>query len=118
MSIPIEEWKWFGMAGHFICSDDCLHHLCTQIGKYIISTVGNYRPHYKWIVEKLPEMKEIGYERKFETYVFRTIKGFCSCGCGIPNIDTSEIDSLFANEIKEADEKHMILCRKYSKIED
>ena len=32
--------KWFGSPGHFICSFDCRFHLCTQVGDYLVSTVG------------------------------------------------------------------------------
>jgi len=38
--IPESKWKWFGDAGHFICSQWCQFHLCTLVGKYLISTVG------------------------------------------------------------------------------
>jgi hypothetical protein len=32
--------KWFGHAGHFILGHRCRFHLCTQVGKYLVSTVG------------------------------------------------------------------------------
>ena len=39
-----ENWKWFGNAGHLCISQYCRFHLCTKIGKYLISTVGEYLP--------------------------------------------------------------------------
>jgi hypothetical protein len=36
--------RWFGHAGHFICAEWCRFHLCTQVGPYLISTVGEYVP--------------------------------------------------------------------------
>lgn len=40
--IPQKDWKWFGQAGHFICGQWCRFHLCTKIGRSIVSTVGLY----------------------------------------------------------------------------
>ncbi len=38
------QWKWYGHAGHFICSRWCRFHLCTEVGNFLISTVGEYWP--------------------------------------------------------------------------
>ena len=40
--IPKEDWKWFGSPGHYICSRWCRFHLCTLVGQYIVSTIGEY----------------------------------------------------------------------------
>ena len=58
---------WQGWQGHFIC--DCRFHLNTALideeGKgYIVSTIGNY--YYR------DELQEIGYNRTFETMVFKS----------------------------------------------
>ena len=38
------DWEWYGNAGHFICGHSCRFHLCTKVGSYLISTVGEYVP--------------------------------------------------------------------------
>lgn len=111
MNVPIEKWKWYGMPGHLIVGDRCVHHLCTEVGQYLISTVGEYRPDHK------KDREEVGCGRFFETYVFKLGRKFkrCSCGCGVPTpSDMCEIDSLPANDAINADKNHMKMCRKYS----
>lgn len=113
VAIPESKWRWFGMAGHFICGSDCLHHMATKVGKYLISTVGEMRrrrPDGSW---SSPE--EIGSGRTFETMVFKLAGGECGCGCGLPSIIPSEIDFLPANDHKTADANHLKLCRKYAR---
>ena len=39
-----QDWKWFRHPGHFICARWCRFHLCTQVGKWLVSTVGEYWP--------------------------------------------------------------------------
>ena len=55
---PQSEWKWFGVAAHFIGGISCEFHLATQVGSVLVSTVGQY---------KLPFKKDgyaaIGYQR-------------------------------------------------------
>lgn len=36
------DWQWFGQAGHFCNSDKCLFHLHTHVGRFCVSTVGEY----------------------------------------------------------------------------
>lgn len=119
MPTPIEDWRWFGVAGHFVMSSRCLHHLHTRVGNYRISTVGDYVLDQK----KTPflEFETVGAGRLYETYVFR-ITGECDqCDppCGQGEItDWSEIDSLPANDVLTAEKNHMDLCRKYAERED
>lgn len=111
-AIPAEKWEWFGMAGHLCVADRCLHHLCTKVGDYMISTVGNY-----WPDGIRGKKHPIGSGRDFETFVFRLGKKFarCECGCGVPKpSDMSEIDSLPANDCRTADKNHMKMCRRYA----
>ena len=42
--IPVSDWIWFGTPGHFICANYCRFHLCTRVGDYLVSTVGEYVP--------------------------------------------------------------------------
>jgi hypothetical protein len=142
MAIEASKWKWFGHAAHLIVGSDCRFHMATLIGKYMISTVGEYWPdrqvreiHAKvhdpeWLSENQHRrgddfdsayMQRFGYEtigcdRKYETMVFNVHPGEeCKCGCGLPQMDYSEIDASVANEAKAAREGHMKLCAKYAR---
>jgi len=112
--IPESRWHWYGMAGHLIVGSQCLHHLCTKVGKHLVSTVGDYRP--RTIGDQIGRREQIGCDRDFETMVFKIIGGECQCGCGLPTIDTSEIDFLPANDHKTAEKNHIKLCKKYSRL--
>lgn len=133
-----KNWKWFGAPGHFICSSDCRFHLCTQIGRYLISTVGEYFPDYQ-VREIYAESRgvklegigderradymrkigfeTIGYNRLYETMVFLAGKP-CSrkgCDCQLPELASSELDFAPYNDQKSATEGHMRLCQKYAR---
>jgi len=112
--IPSDKWQWFGLPGHLVVARDCSHHLCTRVGKYLISTVGHYRPFNKRKPNEMSPIEEIGHNRFFETYIFKIIKGSCECGCGKPNVDLKEIEALSANTDKEADKNHIKMCKKYA----
>ena len=127
-SFPPSEWRWFGNAGHFICSRWCRFHLTTQVGKYLVSTVGEYvhprhgggseRGESEWLEKNWPG-EEIGLGRKYETMVFRAGKPCArpGCGCGLPEIDGKEVDFDGYNNAKDATDGHMALCVKWSKEE-
>lgn len=139
----MNDWKWFGNAGHFICSRNCQFHLCTQVKCYLVSTVGQlwldrssreihasvYDP--KWLSQNIhlkgdnfddEYMKkfgyeEIGYGRLFETMVFKAGKP-CSdekCACGLPEIEGYELDSAAYNTTKDATAGHLEMCKKWEK---
>ncbi len=141
-AIPVDRtdiaWQWFGNAGHFICGQYCRFHLCTLVnGKYLVSTVGQYFPdanvrevlaesrgfnlkergdarEYEWL-EKNGGYEAIGYNRLYETMVFRVKDGkFCDCGCNLPRIIPSELDMESYNDARAASEGHMRLCKKWS----
>ena len=80
-----------GHAAHFCNSKACRFSLATHISSgYIISTIGDYYP----IASDIRE--EIGSERYFETYVFKSQKKKSPCGCFRPE-EYCEIDSLWSN---------------------
>ena len=129
MPIPVEEWKWFGNPGHFICAQWCRFHLCTQVGKYLVSTVGEYvhprhskgseSEDHKWTRDNWPG-EDLGPGRKYETMVFYagdpcTAEG---CMCGTPNISGVELDSAGYTRRKEATEGHRAMCEEYANKED
>jgi hypothetical protein len=138
-----KDWKWFGNAGHFICGDKCQFHLTTLVGKYLVSTVGQYWPERgsreihaeiydpRWHVENkhllgddydFAYMKRFGFEnigcdRTFETMVFKAGKPCESkdCGCGQPSISGSELDFEAYKNSGDAATGHMKLCKKWDK---
>jgi hypothetical protein len=121
-TIPKSEWKWFGNAGHYICAQWCRFHLCTQVGPYLISTVGAYvHPRHgmgseqreaDWVKANWPG-EDIGLQRKYETMVFRA-GALCiveGCNCGIPCLDpATELDMDGYNQADEATAGHMKMC--------
>ena len=141
--IPQNKWKWFGNAGHFIGGNHCRFHLCTQVGKYLVSTVGQlwwerssreihakiYDP--QWFAEnkhlKGDEFdhaylrkfgyEEIGCDRRFETMVFRAGQPCTAkgCKCGLPVINGSDLDFLGYANADHATKGHLKLCKKWAK---
>lgn len=138
------DWKWFGNAGHLIVGSWCRFHLCTQIGEYMVSTVGEYWPDRgvreihaqvhdpEWLM-KNSHLKgdyfdsaymdrfgyeDIGLDRKFETMVFKTSGEYCTkggCSCGMPIVrDWGELDADVYNTAGDATRGHMAMCEKWS----
>lgn len=140
--IPMSEWKWFGNAAHFICSHWCRFHMATQVGPYLVSTVGEFWPERgsreiharcrdpKWLAANghllgdafdFAYMQRFGYEevgcgRKYETMVFKAGKPCRAkgCRCGVPAISGSELDFSGYNDAGSATAGHMKLCKKYA----
>lgn len=135
-TFPKSEWRWFGKASHFICGHDCRFHLATQVGPWLVSTVGEYLPdsstrdilaesrgivlkgkgderRASWMQQVGYE--EIGYQRTYETMVFRAGEA-CGgdCGCGVPQIDGPELDFRGYNNAGDATAGHMELCAKWA----
>lgn len=110
--LAVSKWKWFGSPAHFICADRCRFHLATRVGRFVVSSVGNY---FQKELQDKPQ--EIGCFRLFETMVFRAgrvcrVKG---CGCSLPRINGMELDFLPANTAGEAQKNHLALCMKYAR---
>lgn len=95
-----------GWQGHFLC--DCMFHLNTAVIEgdiiYIVSTVGNY--YYNG------ERQEIGYNRYFETMVFKGYKEG-----GFYETDVSDGEVYFEGYINEEDAQnnHSIIVDKVKK---
>lgn len=122
---PASTWKWYGNAGHLIVGNHCRFHLTTEIGPWLVSTVGEWIPLHEApnarkeqeYLDKHPLGMEIGCDRLFETMVFRT-QGRCrdkACGCGLPNIVPGEVAFAPANDRKTATKNHMLLCEEYAR---
>lgn len=137
----VPDVKWFGHAGHFICAPWCRFHLTTQVGPWLVSTVGEYWPDRpvreiharthdpKWLAQNgllkgdafdAAYMERFGYEtigcdRLYETMVFRA-GAPCpapKCGCGLPTIDGSEEDFSGYNDPASATKGHHAMVEKY-----
>lgn len=111
--IPPAKWEWFGYAGHFIAANSCRFRMCTKVGKYLISTVGDM--HYKEDGER--KTLGAGDDSFFETYVFLagppcSVEG---CNCGQPTLlSGSEIDGERCATGGEAQKLHMAKCHEYA----
>ncbi len=129
-------WIWMPHPAHFICARDCKFFLATKVGKYIVSTVGEYLPNsaVQEIFNETRNLKlegkgdereadflkkngfeEIGLDRTYETMVFKAQK-MQKDGCGsCPyRIDVKkEADFMGYNDGKSAYKGHLKFCRKY-----
>ena len=107
------KWIWMPHPAHFICASDCKFFLSTYVGKYIVSTVGEYYPDSKVRdILGLVEYGEVGSGRKYETMVFSAIKSGNKC-CPYKIEPLSEIDSAGYNSAGEATAGHYRLCKKW-----
>lgn len=143
--IPKADWRWYGSAGHFICGHDCRFHLCTEIGEYLVSTVGELWPARavreihaqvhdpEWLAAnqslkgdyfdaaymKRFGYETVGYDRKYETMVFRAGKR-CEekeCGCGLPRITGHELLFDGYNRADDATRGHHAMCERVARGE-
>lgn len=101
-------WKWYGYAGHFIGGKSCAYHLCTRVGGFLVSTVGDYYPRGR---DGKRETLGAANDSWFETFVFKC-EGEDDHGDAI--IDLGEVDSeRYATSI-EAERGHYAFCEKYA----
>lgn len=136
-----ENWIWQPHPGHFCLSDRCKFHLNTYVGGYIVSTVGElwndrevrrihariHNPEWHELNDhrkgddydnayfKQFGYEDIGYERKYETMVFKSKKMEESeCGaCKYRIIVSKDVDYDAYNSPEEAYAGHMKLCKKW-----
>jgi len=122
-------------AGHLCVGSDCRFHLNTYVGKYIVSTVGEYLPdapireimaesrgiilNGKGDMRLADYMKKIGYEeigcdRLYETMVFKAEKSKSSC-CPYVASTWDDIDFEGYNTASKALKGHYKMCLKWSK---
>jgi hypothetical protein len=81
----------------------------TEVGGVVVSTVGDYHP----LPFEHDEPAEVGFGRKFETFVFRASGKHLDCGC--PEIeDWTEIDSDGYNDAVSAQAGHMAMVEKWA----
>ena len=108
------EWTWYGHAGHLCVGHHCRFHLCTKIGEYLISTVGDC------FLNGTRTKIGAGDDSFFETYVFTVLPGSSctdsACMCGMPNIDLENINGIRCATAGEAAKTHIEMCRKYAAL--
>lgn len=130
-----ENWIWMPHAGHLCVARDCQFHLCTYVGGYIVSTVGEYWPDSQvrkisaecrnihivgrgddWDRDYMNKIgfEEIGLNRKYETMVFKARRTEDKC-CPWRMADASELDFDSYNTPEDAAAGHNKLCMKWSK---
>jgi len=102
------EWIWMPHAAHFICGNACQFKLATYVGKYIVSTVGDYPDSITG------KFTNIGANRMFETMVFKAKKSDNKC-CPYEIIVEKHVDMEGYNKQEDAMEGHYKLCEKWSK---
>lgn len=136
---PRDEWEWFGSAGHLIVGEDCRFHLCTKVGPWLVSTVGEWLPDEisreihaevrgvtlkgRGDARRADFMRKFGYleigsGRKYETMVFRLTDERCTaddCQCGMPLVaDWCGIDSAGYNVRGDAQRGHYAMCETWA----
>lgn len=111
--IDLIDWKWRGLPGHFCSADKCKFRLCTDIGKYRISTVG------AMYINGI--LKDIGLENHYETMVFKLNKEG-----QIEEYIEIDGDKLYlggkrkqSDESwdKKAEQMHITFCLKYAELQ-
>jgi hypothetical protein len=101
---------WLGHKQHFIGANECTFSLATEVGKYVVSTIGEYTPAHDGVFE------EIGPNRLYETFVFEKKPGRHECGC--PKFGLSEIDSQGYVSASKAQKGHEKFVAKYAAVKE
>lgn len=139
-----DKWIWMPHPAHFICGNYCRFVLATYVGKYIVSTVGEYWPdstirrihaeihdpvwyeknkhllgdHFNHVYYKKFGFEELHFGRwTYETMVFKAVKNKNKEDLCCPfRIDVQkEVQTeLYKNE-NDATKGHYKLCLKWSK---
>jgi len=141
--ITKDKWVWMPHPAHLIVSSQCQFHLATKVGKYIISTVGEWWPdrqvraiHAKaydleWLLENEHRLgddfdhayrqrfgfMEIGVNRLYETMVFKCVKDKENKCCGWKILVSEDVGFESYNNPVDATKGHYKLCSKWAKKE-
>ena len=134
--VPKQDWVWMPHAGHLCVGHHCRFHLATAVGKWLISTVGEYVPpvnlaqlvaiHEGGAAAGVPpldkpneDVQDIGWCRKYETMVFQAVRNPepCSC-CPFVQSDGSDADMAGYKTAAEAYAGHLKMCEKWAGFPD
>ncbi len=132
---PASKWVWMPHTGHLCVGMDCRFHLNTRVGRYVVSTVGEYLPDSSsWHIYaqgkgvtlsglgddlradflKKVGYIEVGFKRTYETMVFRAKKVKDSC-CPWQMDEPTELDMEGYSQAGEAYAGHLRMCAKWSR---
>lgn len=132
-----KDWVWMGHPAHFICAQDCRFFMSTKVGKFIVSTVGEYLPdenireiyaqtRNKPLVgrgdaRRVDYMKKIGFESlhlddwKYETMVFDAVPRVEKNNCCPWKIDVQKNHAeKWYKTAEEAHRGHYKLCNEFA----
>lgn len=112
MRISESEWSWFGYPQHFIGAANCRFRMATMVGRWLISTVGDYHPHQNNLLEP-PTTLGCDKDGLFETYVF-PCDGVDGCGCCPRITELSEVFGQRCATATEAQRQHIEICKLYA----
>ena len=116
--IAEKDWQWFGHAEHLCVGASCQFHLCTRVGNYLVSTVGDYYP-YGQRKDSKRETIGAGENSFFECCVFRVVgENGCrdaTCVCGLPEVSWSQLEGQRYATAGVARHAHMQACAKYAR---
>lgn len=99
--------RYFGQPGHFIAANYCRFHLHTHVGRFCVSTVGDYHPpKLRAPREREEQMEQVGLDRFFETMVF-------ALGDNDSPVSWSNIDFDAYNDRDAANAGHERMVRRY-----
>ena len=107
--ITKDKWIWMPHAGHLCVGHLCRFKLNTCVGKYIISTVGEYYPRDEGKMDTLGASIDSFYE----TMVFRARKSENKC-CPY-EISGDELDCIRYSTSDNAYLGHLKECKKWAK---
>ena len=102
-------WIWLPHAAHFCGAHECRFRMATCVGKYIVSTVGQYDPKHTGVFE------EIGFRRLYETMVFIAKEATVCKTCPVEISCHDDLETESYNDGKAAFAGHLAMCRKWSK---
>jgi hypothetical protein len=130
-----ENWIWMPHPGHFCAASMCKFFLNTYVGGYVVSTVGEMLPD-ETCREILAESRgiklegrgdarcadymkkigweDIGFDRKYETMVFKAQKSKTLC-CPWRQLRGEDKDMEGYSDAVAAFKGHMKMCKKWAK---
>lgn len=121
--------QWLGTPGHFIGAHHCRFRLTTEVGEYLISTVGLYFPFpedreypadFPFSKAQRAKPMELGYQRTFETMVF-PLGDPCQCTPECPAHQVrewSEVEMRGYNDVGAATAGHQAMIDKYIALQE
>lgn len=105
-----DRWIWMGHAGHLCVADSCRFKLNTFVGRYIVSTVGEYYSANETKMQTLGA----GDKTFYETMVFKARKSIQKC-CPYQAVICGEVEVRRYETAEEAQKGHLKLCEIWSK---